>query len=137
MASILREAALDLDADQVWSALRDFGSAGRLFAGVLVTCSRTGDIRTVTFANGMIVNERLVTIDDQARRLVYTVLDGPFLQHSASMQIIPTGQGCRFVWISDFLPDEVAPTVWPLVEEGCRAIATNLETRLSLSQAEV
>ena len=127
MASIRRETAIDVDADQAWSVLRDFGSAARLFAGVLVDCRLEGDVRTVTFANGMVVNERLVTIDDAARRLVYTVLDGPFTQHSASMQVVPDGHGCRFVWVSDFLPDSATSAVEPLVEAGCRALEANIE----------
>ena len=133
MASIQRETALDVDADLAWAGLCDFGSAARLFAGVLVDCRRDGDVRTVTFANGMVVNERLVTVDDEARRLVYTVLDGPFSQHSASMQILPKGQGCSFVWISDFLPNEAAQAVEPLVEAGSRAIKANLEIVSALS----
>ena len=44
---------------------------------------------TVTFANGMVVRERIVDIDQQRRRLCYAVLGDMFEHHSASMQILP------------------------------------------------
>ena len=126
MATIRREAELAIDADRAWAALRNFGGAAQLFAGVLTDCRRSGDTRTVTFANGLVVTERLVTLDDASRRVVYSVLDGPFSLHSASMQIAPRDGGSTFVWISDFLPDEAAASVAPLVEAGCAAIRRNL-----------
>jgi len=72
------------------------------------------------------MTEQLVSLDQPERRLVYTVLDGQFTHHSSSMQIVAAPRGCKFVWISDFLPDEAATKVWPLVEAGCRALASNL-----------
>jgi hypothetical protein len=129
MATIVAEVSLRSDADTAWMALSDFGAAGELFAGVLVDCKREGDKRTVTFANGLVASEQLVTIDHASRRFVYSVLGAPFTQHSASMQIVPEGDGCRFVWISDFLPDEVKSTIEPLVAAGCDAFRLNVDER--------
>jgi Polyketide cyclase / dehydrase and lipid transport len=127
MATISAEALLETDVDTAWAALSDFGAAGELFAGVLVDCERDGNQRTVTFANGMVVTEQLVTIDHEQRRFVYSVMGDPFTQHSASMQIVPDGDGSRFVWVSDFLPDDVRAGVEPLVTAGCEALKTNLD----------
>lgn len=129
MATIRKVATLPIDADSAWTALREFGAAHELFAGVLVGCDREGDERTVTFANGLVVRERLVTLDDEARRLVYTVLDGSFTQHSAAMEIAPDGAESRFIWTSDFLPDAAAEGVLPLVEAGCAALQRNVAGR--------
>jgi hypothetical protein len=128
MATVRREVVLDCDLDSAWAVLRDFGSAAVVFAGPLVDCVREGSVRRVTFAAGLRVQEQLVTLDDSEKRLVYSVLDGPFSRHSASMQLIADGSRSKFVWISDFLPDEVAPGVLPLIEEGCRAIQKNLRS---------
>lgn len=129
MASIHREAILEISSERAWAALRDFGNAARAFAGVLVKASVEGDVRTVTFANGLVAQEQLVDIDDDRQRIAYKVLGAPFTHHNASMQIVAeNAQRCRFVWISDFLPNEVAPAVLPLVEEGCRALKRNLES---------
>ena len=130
MATITCDSTLRSGADVAWAALRDFGAAGELFADVLVSCHRDGDDRTVTFANGLVVTERLVTIDDAERRFVYAVTDGPFTHHSASMQIVPDGKGCRFVWVSDFLPDELRYHLLPLADAGCDAFRRNVDRAL-------
>jgi hypothetical protein len=102
--------------------------AHKLFSPVLVDGTMDGNIRTVTFANGIVARERIVAVDDERRRIAYSVLGDRFDHHSASMQIVPVDQSsCRFVWISDFLPDERAQLVQALMEQGSRALAKNIE----------
>ena len=121
MATIKRQVVLDKHPDEVWKELADFSAAGRLFAGALTGCETRGDRRTITLANGLRIDQRLVTLDPHERRLVYTNLNGFFTHHIASMQILPKGNGCTFVWISDFLPNEVAEKFAPLVDASCAA----------------
>lgn len=128
MATIHRELEIDCSLDKAWVQLRDFGNAARLFAGVLVDCQEASGQRTVTFDNGYVAQERLVSINEETYRQAYTVVNGDFTHHSASMQLLPTAGGVRFVWISDFLPDEAAQRVEPLVEAGCLAIKRFLES---------
>lgn len=127
MATIRRETELDIDADRAWAQLSDFGSAGTLFKGVLTDCHREGDIRTVTFANGMVVRERLVATDPGVRRIVHTVEGPSFTHFNGAMQIVERGRKCVFVWTTDFLPDAMGSNILPLIEEGCRAIKRNLK----------
>jgi hypothetical protein len=129
MASIYREIHIDTNAECAWSALRRFEAAAELFAGVLADCSFSGDVREVTFAGGSKLIERLVTRDDSRRRLVYTVRHEAFAHHNGSMQILPDSPGCRFLWVSDFLPEERAETMEPLIDAGCRALKGHLERR--------
>ncbi len=75
MASIHHEIAVEVGAEQAWAALRAVGAAHELFAPVLVDGKLEGDTRSVCFANGMKVRERILDIDDSRRRLAYTVLD--------------------------------------------------------------
>jgi hypothetical protein len=58
MASIQKELIIEVDAGRAWSALRDVAHVDRLFAGVLTSACLDGDVRTVTFANGLVVRER-------------------------------------------------------------------------------
>jgi hypothetical protein len=127
MASIYRDVAIDQDAGSAWTALRQFENAAELFAGVLVDCRCTGDVREVIFAGGSKLIEHLVTRDDSRRRLVYTVRNEVYTHHNASMQILPDSTACRFVWVSDFLPKECAGTMEPLIDAGCRALKAYLE----------
>jgi len=129
MASIYRDIAVGCDAESAWAALRRFDAAAELFAGVLVECRCTGGVREVTFAGGHTLIEHLVTCDDSRKRLVYTVRHEAYAHHSASMQILPDASGCRFAWVSDFLPEERAGAMEPLIDAGCRALKAYLERR--------
>jgi hypothetical protein len=129
MASIRREIPIDNDPDTVWQAVRDVGAVHeRLVPGVLTDSVMDGDARVVTFANGMVVREIVVDLDDDARRFAYSVVDGPFSHHSAAMQVLADGDArSRLVWVSDLLPDELAPMVAGLVEEGADAMQRTLQ----------
>lgn len=123
MASITKDIPLTADADTVWSALRDVGQVHRLFAGVLTDAQLDGDTRVVTFANGFVARERIIDIDDDARRVAYAVVDGPFQHHHASMAVFADpGGGSRLVWTTDLLPDDLAPMVAGLVDQGASAV---------------
>jgi hypothetical protein len=129
MASIQKEILLDADPDTVWDAVRDVGAPhSRLTPGVLLDTVLDGAARVVTFANGAVVREVVVDIDDECRRFAYAVVDGPFAHHNASMQVIADGGGrSRLIWTTDLLPEELAPTVTGLIEQGAAAMKRTLE----------
>lgn len=129
MASIHHEVELNVSADSAWAALRQVGHAHKLFADVLIDGRLDDNVRTVTFANGLVTRERIIDVNDDERRVAYSVFAGtPMTHHHASMQVIHEGENrCRFVWIADFLPDEFAGTMLPLVQQGTQALKTNLE----------
>ena len=84
----------------------------RLFRGVVTTARLDGDICVVTFASGSVVHERIVTVDDERRRVVHASVRDGLVHHSASVQVFAEGEEySRFVWISDFLPDSAAVLV--------------------------
>jgi Polyketide cyclase / dehydrase and lipid transport len=127
MASINKHLDLDVDPSTTWEAIRDFPSPHVPFAGVLCDAKMDGDDRVVTFASGVVVRERLVALDDDARRIAYTVVDGPFTHHHATMSVNPTPTGgSRVEWTSDVLPHDVAARVSDLMDQGIRALAANL-----------
>jgi len=85
--------------------------------------------RLVTFANGMVVKELIVDLDDEARRLVWSAAGGRLTHHNASAQVFAEGGGTRFVWIADLLPNELAPTIAGMIEQGIAAVKRTLEAR--------
>jgi hypothetical protein len=129
MASIHRELLIEASPEHVWAAIRDVGAVHtRLASGMVLDTRLDGDARLVTFANGEVVRERIVTIDDRARRLAYAVADWRTTHHNASFQVFPEGNGrCRLVWITDLLPDTLAGLVEGFVDQGCAAIKKTLE----------
>ena len=128
MASIYKEAVVDARAANLWAALRDVGNVHHLFRGVLTDARLEDGVRLVTFAGGQVVRERLVTIDEERRRVAYAVIRDGLSHHSASMQVFAEGkERSRFVWISDFLPDEMAASIGPLAEQGLAALKRTVE----------
>ena len=129
MASIHQEISVDVSADQAWAALRQVGQADALFAPVLNGCQLDGDNRIVKFANGMVLHERILDVDDRRRRVAYAAVDGPGMTyHHASMQIVEAGAGrSLFVWVTDFLPEDVRANLAQLIEQGTAALKRNLE----------
>ncbi len=61
IASIIKDIPRAVSADTAWALLRDAGAVHRAFPGVLVDCVREGDVRVVTFANGLAARERILT----------------------------------------------------------------------------
>ena len=131
MASLHKQLVINVAPEEAWAALREVGEAYRLFTPVLADSRLDGDVRTARFGNGMIVHERILDVDDQRRRVSYAATDVPGMTyHHASMQILDGGAGrSLFVWITDFVPQDVAGNVAPLIEQGSQALKTNLERR--------
>ena len=129
MASIRKEIPLNVGADRVWDVLRDVGAVHRRLAPEFVVDTRLeGDSRVVTFANGMVARELIVDVDDNTRRVAYAVVDGQPKHHHASMQVFADGEDrSRLVWITDLLPNELAPTIGGMVEQGTAVMKRTLE----------
>jgi len=129
MASIHKEIALDAPADRVWDAIRDLGAVHTRLAAQFVLDTRLErDSRLVTFANGEVVRERIVDVDDRARRLAYSVVEWRTTHHNASFEVLDDGPGrARVIWTTDLLPNEAAPAVAGMMEQGFAAIKATLE----------
>jgi carbon monoxide dehydrogenase subunit G len=134
MASIIREIQLDAPADTVWDAVRDFDAVDRrLVPGFVIDCRADGDgARVVTFFNGAVAREILVSVDDREHRLAYSVVESALgaTHHNASAQVFGDGNGgSRIVWITDVLPDELAFPIGDLMARGADAMRQALVAR--------
>lgn len=130
MASIRKEILIDASPDDVWAAVRDWGALHeRLVPGFVVDTHIDGDDRIVTFFNGAVVRELLVDLDEEARRLAWSVVDGPYTHHNASTQVFSDEGGTRFVWIADLLPHELAERTDALMEQGTSVVKKTLEAQ--------
>jgi hypothetical protein len=127
MASVIKDIRIARPVEEVWSALRDVGALhDRLVPGFVVDTVLEGDTRVVTFASGQVVRERIVGIDDAARRVAYTIVDGlsGLEHHAASAQVGEDADGgTRFVWIADLLPDALAGPYGEAMDLGLDAVA--------------
>ena len=81
----------------------------------------------MTFANGVTVREPIVTLDDAAMRLVWSVEGLPTTHYNASVQVVPGTDATRVVWIADFLPDAMAEQIDAAMQAGAEAMQAALD----------
>jgi carbon monoxide dehydrogenase subunit G len=128
MASIRKDILIAAPPETVWAAIRDVGAVHERLAPGFVTDTRLdGDARIVTFANGAVVRELLIDVDDAARRVAYAAVGGFSTHHNASMQVLAEPEGSRLVWTTDLLPDEAAGPVGAMIEQGSEVMKRTLE----------
>lgn len=127
MASIAVEVDTAAAPAVVWAAVRDIGALHtRLVPGFVVATELVPGGRRVTFANGTTVVEPIVSLNEDLRRLVWTLQGGTLglLHYNAAVQVYAreTG-GSRVIWMADILPDEAAIPIGAMMREG--AVAMN------------
>ena len=129
MASIRKEVVIDASPDAVWDAVRDWGALHeRLVPGFATDTRVEGRARVVTFFTGAVAKEVIVTVDDDERRLVWSLVDGPYEHHNGSVQVFDEPDGrTRYVWLADLLPDEAAERTNELMERGTQTAKATLE----------
>jgi hypothetical protein len=130
MATIHKEIEIERNKEFVWDAIRDVGAIHkRLVPGFVVDCKLEGDSRIVTFANGMVVRELIVDVDDQTCRHSWSARGDPLTHHNASIQVFADGQDkCRVVWIADLMPNEVAEAIGEMIQQGLNTMKQTLES---------
>lgn len=128
MASIRKEITVRASVEQVWDAMRDIGALHtRLVPGFVLNTELEPGARVVTFANGRVVRERIVSLDDEGRRLVWSATGDLLAHHNGAAQVIEDPDGStRIVWISDLLPDTAATTVEEMMDQGLSAMKATL-----------
>lgn len=124
MASIHREVHIAAPAAHVWAALQDVGELHtRVAPGFVANCTLDGDHRVVTFRNGMQARELIVDVDSDRMRVSWSVVGGRLTHHNASNQVVATGErSCTVLWVADLLPNELAPAVAGMIEQGLAAM---------------
>ncbi|HEV7400518.1 MAG TPA: SRPBCC family protein [Solirubrobacterales bacterium] len=129
MASIHLERTIEASPDDCWAALRDWGALHeRLVPGFVVDARLEGDDRIVTFFNGAVAREGLIDLSDEDRRLVWSIVDGPYTHHNGAAQVFANEDGtARFVWTADLLPNEIATVTEELMVRGIDTVKQTLE----------
>jgi carbon monoxide dehydrogenase subunit G len=129
MATIRREILTAARPDDVWEALRDVGALHtRLVPGFVTDTRLEPGARVVTFDNGMVVREAIITVDDDERRIAWSASGGSLTHHNASAQVFPEPPGtARVVWIADILPDVAAGAIAAMIDRAMAAMKQTLD----------
>jgi carbon monoxide dehydrogenase subunit G len=136
MATVRREISTPAAVGAVWDAIRDVGALHeRLVPGFVRNTVLEGQVRTVTFANGLTLREPIVSIDDATRRLVWTSEGGATTHYNASVQAFEDGGRTRVVWIADFLPDAAAGAIEAAMTAGMEAMQNALDRLASATDS--
>ena len=134
MASIRKEIAVSAPADAAWDAVSDYAAIHERLAPGMVTDTRLendGTVRVVTFADGLVLRERILSVDDKARRFAYSIEGEPFVHHNASVEIIGDDRRCRLVWTADMLPHEMGQTVSDIMARGLALSKQTIEAGIA------
>lgn len=129
MATIHKEILIRAALDAIWAAARDLGALHtRLVPGFVVDTRMDGaDARVVTFANGLVAREPILSVDDERHRLAWTA-ESPNLRHeNAVLTLVAEGEHTRVRWTSDLLPHEAAPAIAAMQEQGLAAMRRAFE----------
>jgi hypothetical protein len=91
--------------DEVWSLIGDFGGAWHpLNAGISVTGTGVGQLRTIETLDGREIVERLETIDHVRRCFRYTNVAGmPVSHYTGMLEVKPSGEGSVVDWRVQFV----------------------------------
>lgn len=128
MATVRKEIATRARPEDVWAAIRDIGALHtRLVPGFVVDTRLEPGVRIVTFGNGMVVREPIVTIDDRAMRLVWSAEGARTTHYNSSVQVLADGEAARVIWIADFLPDGVADAIDAAITAGSTIMQKTLD----------
>ncbi|MDQ0463237.1 hypothetical protein QO010_000985 [Caulobacter ginsengisoli] len=133
MPTVHKEILINASPDKVWDAARDWGALHTRLVPGFVTATETAaeadgtPYRMVTFASGMTLKEVIVDIDDERRRLVWTIESPNVRHHNGALQVFPEAGGCRAVWTADVLPAAMAEAFAPSMAAGLQAMKAVFE----------
>ena len=130
MATIRQEIGIDRSKAFVWEVIRDVGAIHeRLVPGFVLDCNLEGDWRTVTFGNGLVVRELIVSVDDKTCRHSWSARGGTLTHHNASVQVFAEGDNqSRVIWIADLMPHEAADAISEMIGHALRTMKETLES---------
>jgi hypothetical protein len=129
MATLRKDILTRARPADAWDAVRDIGALHtRLVPGFVTDTKLEPGARIVTFGNGMVVREPIVTIDDASKRLVWTAEGARATHYNASAQVLAEPDGTsRVVWMVDFLPDNLAGTLDAMMTAGAAVMKPALD----------
>ncbi|MDZ7799532.1 MAG: SRPBCC family protein [Trueperaceae bacterium] len=116
-------------ADDVWNALRSFEGIENWLPVITrseVRGEGAGATRVCTMTDGGQLRERLEEVDDDQRRLTYTIEEAPMpvQDYRSTMQVVPEGDSAStVVWAAQFgapegAADELESTMRTVYESG-------------------
>ena len=128
MASGKSEVSIATKPENVWALIRDYGGIAVYMPGI-ESCTVDGDVRTLKMM-GIEIKEQLRDLDDDARRLSYSVVASPMdnlVSHDATIAVDAEGDGTHVTWSVDVVPDELLPIFQGAYDNAVTALKNKFE----------
>ncbi len=107
-ASVRRERRIGRPVEVVWEVIGRPDLLHLWYPGI-EACEVRGDVRTITLATGMTLEERILTLDPVQRRFQYRVTGGLFQEHLATVDALDLGDHTTLaVYSTDAAPATMA-----------------------------
>ena len=129
MANGKSEISIDTSPDEIWMLIRDFGGLAQYMPGV-DSCTLDGDVRTLQMM-GIEIKEQLREIDDETRRLTYSVVESPMdnlVSHEATIAIDPEGSGSHVSWTVEVEPADLLPIFQGAYDNAVASLKAKFES---------
>ena len=131
MATVRKSVVIAKPANDVWDAVSDAGQLHtRVVPGMVTntTLENNGNVRIVTFGNGMVLKEYMISNDADAMRLAWSAESEQWTHHNASLQIFSVGEDkCEAVWTADVLPHAAGALMEQFLTAGLAAMKAHME----------
>ena len=126
MADATAEITIDASPDATWAVVRDFHGLQAWMPGLDELVS-DGDDRVLSMM-GMSIRERLVKLDEDAKAISYSIVDGaPVESHLATITVTAVGDGSKVVWDVSATPDEMAGLMGGLYQQALTPLKARVE----------
>ncbi|WP_063057410.1 SRPBCC family protein [Nocardia sienata] len=124
MTTLRSQVLIDRSPDAVWQVIRDVPGISRWFPAIT---SSEGDQRhrTVILRGGSRLEETVVTMNDELRRLQYRVVEGdlPINAHLGTVDVLDLGDGrALVVYSTEIEPAELADAFDSACAEGLQGL---------------
>jgi carbon monoxide dehydrogenase subunit G len=121
MARATAELTMTATPDAVWAVVRDYHGLAGWMPGIDESVAE-GDDRVLSMM-GMTIRERMVSLDEDARSLTYSIVDGaPVESHEATITVHPADGGSRVTWDVTATPDDMAGLMQGIYQQALESL---------------
>lgn len=127
MPMIRKTIAVKASPQKVWENVADIGGISKLI-GFLSGSVVDGDTRICDLAQGGQLTEKIVTVDHDAMRVAYAIVDSPLnLEfHASTMEVSASDDGAIVTWTTDLTPAEAVAQIEPMLDAAVADMMTTL-----------
>jgi len=129
VSSVTVDIPIEAGATFTWDVVRDIYAVNtRLIPGFAIAVEQGPGSRIVTFADGLRATERIVELDDDARRLQYQVTDSPATHHLGTQIVREDDTGVHLVWTTEFAPASLLGYTTTNMRAAAQLMKTTIDT---------